>query len=177
MKIIPAELEHAEGLAEVSVKVWWSTYKEIMPRTYLDKMTVEKRTKGWKEKIKANEMWIFVALEDEKVIGYISGGPNRNQPLEFDGELYAIYILREYQRKGVGILLTRRLMECMEQAGYKNLIVWLLNNNHAWRFYEALGGEKVAEDSLEIEGVRLPLAGFGWNSLPKLVETLTLNKE
>ncbi len=42
------------------------------------------------------------------VVGFVSGGKERTGQLGYDGELYAIYLRQEAQRKGLGALLVRQ---------------------------------------------------------------------
>lgn len=59
-----------------------------------------------------------------KVVGFISGGKERTGQLDCDGELYAIYLLHEAQRKGLGALLIRQLARELAALGFGSLAVW-----------------------------------------------------
>jgi hypothetical protein len=42
------------------------------------------------------------------------------------------------------------------------MIVWVLADNPARRFYEALDGQYVGERDIEIDGVKLREVAYGW---------------
>ena len=47
--------------------------------------------------------FIYVAENEAgQIVGFADGGPERARDMTFKGELYAIYILNDYQRQGVG---------------------------------------------------------------------------
>jgi GNAT superfamily N-acetyltransferase len=74
----------------------------------------------------------------------VSGGPSR-APLEgFDAELYALYLLLQAQRKRIGTALLIELAKRLDQEGFRNMAVWVLEANSATRFYETLGAIRVA---------------------------------
>jgi hypothetical protein len=52
--------------------------------------------------------------------------------------------------------------EGLAARGLTGLLVWVLADNPACRFYERLGGRRVYEKPVEVGGVPLPLAGYGW---------------
>lgn len=65
-------------------------------------------------------LWTFENLNvDEKIfvaedmagniVGFSNGGRRRNNEFEHDGELFAIYLLKDYQRIGLGKKLLIRL--------------------------------------------------------------------
>jgi len=63
-------------------------------------MTYENR----EEKLKAIilEQTVFVSEINSEIIGFSNGGEERTGRYpNYNGEMYAIYILEEYQRKGI----------------------------------------------------------------------------
>jgi len=95
-------------------------------------------------------------VEDEMgVFGFACGGKLRAPIDEFDAELYAIYLLNERQKEGVGKALMRRLACIRSDTGFRSLIVWVLAKNTAVEFYKHLGGAEVATKQIEIGGVQL----------------------
>lgn len=66
---------------------------------------------------------MYVAEADGRgVVGFISGGPERTGDPAYAGEVYAVYILGQYQRQGIGrqlvvTLVNQLLREGMTGAG------------------------------------------------------------
>ncbi len=50
-----AKIEDATGIAEVHVLTWQCAYRGQIPDSYLDGLSIEKRTEGWREQIKLPE--------------------------------------------------------------------------------------------------------------------------
>ena len=81
---------------------------------------------------------ILVAKDAGRVIGFAAYGPYRDSGLREAGEVYAIYILREYYGKGVGYALMNAAVERLK--GYSAIAVWVLEGNRrAIRFYQRYG--------------------------------------
>lgn len=88
--------------------------------------------------------------ENKEVIGFASYGPERTNKYNYGSELYAIYIIEKYQRKGIGRLIIKKVIEYMKNNGISSMMVWVLKYNQSYKFYEYLGGKKVIEDDIEI---------------------------
>lgn len=99
------------------------------------------------------------------MIGFAVGGPNREAKAEYDAELYAIYLLADEQRRGVGRALFQAEISELVRRGFTSMQVWVLVDNPARKFYEALGGQYVHEKDIEIGGATLKEAAYGWKSL------------
>jgi L-amino acid N-acyltransferase YncA len=109
MRIRKAIASDAMGIAKVQVDTWRTTYQGIVPDDYLDSMTFENREHKWKEILK--EGTVYVAEEKGKVCGFSCGGKQRSENYPaYAGELYAIYLDQQYQRRGIGSLLLKPLL-------------------------------------------------------------------
>ncbi|SDQ77214.1 GNAT family N-acetyltransferase [Virgibacillus salinus] len=170
MKIRKATQQDAPHIAKVHVDSWRSTYRNIVPDTFLEKLDYDHRTKLWERNMTSNS--VFVAENnDGEIVGFSTGGKEREGKYEgYDGELYAIYIFEEYQGKGIGRLLLQPVAEELVQAGMTTMLVWVLEDNGAKYFYEALGGKKLGHAELEIDGEKLKETAYGWPDLSQFVK-------
>jgi ribosomal protein S18 acetylase RimI-like enzyme len=164
-----ARVEDANAIAFVQVESWKTTYAGIVPDAYLASLSVESRTEKWKEQFDAGTTLIFVAEDAAGVFGFVSGGILRDTIDDYDGELYAIYLLQERQKQGVGKVLLQKLAEAMRADGFQRVIAWVLAQNPSIGFYVRLGGSPVAEKQIEIGGVQLTEIAFGWTNLDDLL--------
>ena len=74
-----------------------------------------------------------------RVIGFSTGGKERTGKYEmYTGELYAIYLLEEYQGKGMGRLLVQSVVDDLKEKEFNSMLIWALEENPACRFYEAI---------------------------------------
>jgi len=159
----------APGIARVHVASWRTTYGGIIPDETLANLSEERRAEGWRESIRREANYVFVAEDDEEIIGFVAGGPEREETVRrsdgllFDAELYAIYLLAEYRGRGIGARLFHMLAEALFMAGFRRMLLWVLTENEsARRFYEAIGGAAEPPRMVRIVGVDLEETGYGW---------------
>jgi L-amino acid N-acyltransferase YncA len=165
MKIRRATPEDAEGIARVQVDSWKTTYRGIVPDNFLDQMRLDIREERWREMIPNH--YAYVAETDNgEIVGFSSGGPERfgNYP-GYDGELYAIYILESFQRKGLGKRLVQPIVEDLLQDNIQTMTVLVLEENHSRYFYESLGAKQIGTEEIEIGGKNLIELVYGWSNI------------
>ncbi|TFD99804.1 GNAT family N-acetyltransferase [Jeotgalibacillus salarius] len=168
MNIRKATIKDAAGIAKVQVDTWKTTYKGMVPDEYLDHMSYSRREEMW-EKIIGNGQVVYVAEDNDEIVGFANGGPERsNKYSGFDGELFAIYILEAYQRQGLGKKLMAPLVEEMKTQGLKSMIVCVLEKNDSKLFYEVLGAEKIDTVKINFGGKDLKEAVYGWKDLEQV---------
>jgi GNAT superfamily N-acetyltransferase len=165
-----ATVEDVPAIARVHVDSWRSTYKGIMPDDLLANLSYERREAMWRDILSKEDApeGVFVAQDNGTVIGFSSCGPERTQNAEYTGELYAIYLIQQYQGRGVGRELTRAAAQRLSEQGHQGMLVWVLEQNPSRRFYEALGGQFVERKTIEIGGVDLIEVAYGWRDLHTL---------
>lgn len=120
-------------------------------------------------------MSYFVAeTEDGDIVGFANAGPEREGDRAYRGELYAIYILEEYQRTGLGRRLFSSVTRRLLSDGFNSMLLWVLEDNRpACRFYESLGGERVGRKPITIGGADLVGVAYGWREIADLVNLHT----
>jgi GNAT superfamily N-acetyltransferase len=164
MQIRPAHPDDAAALAKVHVDSWRTTYKGIVADDYLASLSYAQREKMWRDILTNFTATTFVyGAEDGRgqLIGFISGGPAQNNELVYAGELFAIYLLDVYQRQGIGRQLTMTLVQRLLAEGISSMLLWVLAENPARRFYEALGGQAVKEMAITIGNAELIEVAYG----------------
>lgn len=162
----PATVEDAKAIAVVQVEGWRSTYGGIVPDAYLAAMDVESRTESWKEPLGSSEVVSLVAEDAAGVFGFVCGGKIREEIMTYDGELYAIYLLKDRQRHGAGRTLACTLAEVLRQRGLKSMVVWVLEENRrAVAFYQGLGAVQIVQKMTDIGGAELSDLCLGWADL------------
>ena len=169
-----AIVEDAAGISHVHVDTWRSTYRGMVSDEYLSNLSYERSQRMWEANIKGpNAQVVLVADDSEKgVIGFAACGPARDLKDAFKGELYAVYVLRDEQGRGVGRRLVLSAGRDLIAHGLDSMLVWVLADNPSRRFYEHLGGEKVAEKDADVGGRNLRELAFGWRNLTSLISAL-----
>lgn len=174
MIIRKMRVEDAAGIGRVHALTWQTTYRGIIPDDYLDAIQVEEWQQRWLPQINrpAPNTSGYVAENEAngEIAGFVRGGPTRNPELPYRAELYAIYILKEYQQHGLGRRLVRALAGDLLAAGLTEMLLWVLEGNHSSRrFYEALGGQYIKTNEFEVGGAAVNECAYGWTDLTPLL--------
>ncbi|MDM5453366.1 GNAT family N-acetyltransferase [Peribacillus simplex] len=170
MKIRRAIEEDVNGIANVHINSWHTTYKGILPDQYLSSLNLEARRKNWLRNLKMLHNATFVAENAHReIIGFAAGGPEQTNDPHIQGEVYAVYILKEYQRQGFGRKMIKAVIHELIKMEHKNLIIWALKDNPSCGFYKALGGQVIAEKTVKMAGIELIEVGFGWQDIKDIL--------
>ena len=175
MIVRDAWLIDAAAIARVHVETWRTAYRGIVPDAFLASLSVEARAARWSRILTETEGNKLVRVaEDEAgdIVGFASAGPERTGELGYEGELYALYVRAEHQRRGVGRALTLSVVEGLEEARLRSMLLCVLAENPARRFYEVIGGTPVATREIEIEGTVLDEIAYGWEATAELAARL-----
>jgi ribosomal protein S18 acetylase RimI-like enzyme len=168
-----ARPEDAPGIARAHVDSWRTTYQGLIADEILQDLSYERRAERWRESLSdpQDQDFVYVAEgETGEILGFVSAGPERSGDPDYRGEVMAIYLLQSAQGQGLG----RRLMQAaaaeLARRGFDSLLLWVLKENTpARKFYEALGGVYLRDQSLEIGGREYVEAAYGWRGLAGLI--------
>ena len=103
MNIREANINDAEGIANVHVKSWQFAYVGIMPEEYLFSLSAKEKTGIWLKSLSEKSLGINIVLEiNKEIIGFCVFGPARDKDLlnQNVGELVALNILPRYWGNG-----------------------------------------------------------------------------
>lgn len=135
--IKPMETEaEARGKAYVHWKSWQESYAGIVDPGYLSRLTLEK-CEAMAFRYPENT---WVAMDGERVVGFTAAGAYRgaDDGETDEGEVYAIYVLQEFQKQGIGYALMRHSLSVLQ--GCRRIYVWVLRENQKGiSFYERVG--------------------------------------
>jgi GNAT superfamily N-acetyltransferase len=159
----------ASAIASVHVASWRTTYKGMVPDTVLENLSHERRANWWTHVLTqpTGDECVFVAEASESgIVGFASGGHERTGEYPSnDGELYAIYLLASHHRQGVGSRLFHAVAETLVEQGFHAMMCWVLEENPSRRFYEAKGGIRIGQKTVEMGGVELQEIAYGWDRI------------
>lgn len=167
MVIRKANPQDAVAIAKVHVDSWRTTYQGIVPDSYLERLSYERREAMWTHVITTQpENPVFVAEDDDHgIVGFANGGKERSGNPTYQGELYALYIFKEFQGGAIGRALTSAVVSQLKENGYNNMMTWVLKDNPSLGFYEHVGGKRFDEKPDEIDGTQLIEYAMGWEDL------------
>ncbi|MFO7797039.1 MAG: GNAT family N-acetyltransferase [Promethearchaeia archaeon] len=175
MIIRDARRSDALDIAKIQVNTWKQAYKDIFPEEFLE-------SRSYEEKVVANQKWledlqdttrVFVAeLDTKQIIGFAVGGLERDNNPDYKGELWGIYISKNYQRKGIGTKLFERVVKHLLDMNINSMLVWVLKDNPYRMFYEKLNGQMILEKKHNFHGFIRSLVAYGWLEINHLLDKL-----
>lgn len=172
-QIREATVGDAGAIARVHVAAWRENYRGLVPDTVLNSLSPERRAFEWADRLKRDDDETVLVAEDEggHVVGFGACGPQRPDGLPYEGEFYALYVLRQAQRRGFGRRLMRAMSARLAEGGHGTATLWVLRENLAARqFYATLGGKRLGDAGAERvqarPGYRLNQVAYGWTRLP-----------
>jgi ribosomal protein S18 acetylase RimI-like enzyme len=179
-RIALATPDDAQALAAMHIASWRETYAGILPDKMLAALSVESRAAAWSkillEPATTHSTVVFLAEHQETIMGFGSCGAQRTESLRdngYDGEISAIYVLREFQKRKIGTQLFRSTSSDLIHRGFSAAALWVLRENfRARRFYEHFGGKVIAEREDVREGTVLIELAYGWPDIKELDQLL-----
>jgi len=100
---------------------------------------------------------LFAALVDSRLVGYIAG--HFSQRYDTQGELQSIYVLKNYQGRGIGTALLERLAAWLAENNRRCVCVGIDPKNPYQRFYEKHGAHPINEHWLAWDDIGSILRG------------------
>ncbi|MCP3026784.1 GNAT family N-acetyltransferase [Halobacillus sp. A5] len=170
-----AQFEDAEQIANIHIQTWKATYRDLIDEQDLSNITLENRIALWETILKSpvnGQIAYVIENEYNDVVGFVSGGKERTKNYSYDGEIYAIYLLKDYQRIGYGRLLLKTFAAAMYEEGCRSLLVWVLTRNPSAQFYKNLGAKQVEAEEVTIGQGTYEETAFGWEDMNDLLEKL-----
>lgn len=146
-----AVLKDCYDLAVLKGKVWNTTYQGIYPQEKLTGYDVEKNARIFESIVRNPEITLYVATDGEKIVGFMTCGKPYKPFREYGQEIGLLYILKEYQRQGIGRAFFRIARKLVAERGYQEFFLSVNKRNYeAQKFYLAMGGEVLCEEGEQL---------------------------
>jgi ribosomal protein S18 acetylase RimI-like enzyme len=167
-----AGVDDATAIAVVHIDTWRTAYRGIVPDEILNRLEVGRRSARWREFLSDSKgktaAWVAETTSGE-VVGFVSCGPTTDEKIGFDAEIYCLYILEEFQKRGIGKTLFLTAAKWLCDRDFRSMMLWAFEDNPAVNFYKALGGNLIQPKMVQIESVWIVGVCYGWNSLEQLL--------
>lgn len=139
-------------IAKLKGIVWNTTYQGIYSEESLKGYDVEKNEKIIRQIVNNPEIERFVATEKDRIVGFMTCGKPYKPFRHYEQEVGLLYILKEYQRSGIGRSFLDIARAKVEEAGYREFVVGVNSkNSNAIQFYLAMGGEIIDADERQMK--------------------------
>jgi len=96
-----ATINDCYEIAKLKGEVWNTTYRGIYSDYALDNYDVERNKRTFESIINNPKTSLTVAVEADKIIGFISCGEPYRPYLHYKQDIGLLYILKNYQRLGM----------------------------------------------------------------------------
>jgi GNAT superfamily N-acetyltransferase len=164
-----AFIDDVEGIAKAHRDTWRTTYQGILPAPVIESTTRRYPT-FWTQSIQEKRFQVLLAeTEDSDIVGFIAYGKPREKGVSFDIEIYSLYVIQPFQRHGIGRALLAEVARRIVREGQFSLYLWALKANPARLFYEANGGDIVAQRTESFDGHAMVEVAYGWSDLSRFI--------
>ena len=162
MVIRPSQRTDAPSMSRVYVQTWRDTYLSVIPYGYLFEMSAPRHEQAFFNDLNSRQIISFVAENASRVVGFITGGYERNLDDIYSGEIYTLYVLKNFQRQGIGGKLVSAFATQLNQTGIYSMLVRVLKFNPYRRFYKKINGVYLKTERLSFAGEIMELEDYGW---------------
>ena len=160
-----ARPEDAPAMAAVHIDTWRTTYVGIVPEGHLQSLSLDRDATRRAARLAdpgPGAVSLVAESDDGRIVGFADAGRERGETEGFDGEVYAVYVLKAWQGKRMGRSLMASAARALAEAGISAVCARVLADNRACGFYERLGGVQVGAGTVEIGGKELATVTYGW---------------
>jgi ribosomal protein S18 acetylase RimI-like enzyme len=163
-------VDDADAIERIRTDTWRDAYRGLVPDSLLDGLGYDAtRRRALMGRLPPHQ-FALVADVDGGVVGFCVGGGSHPPDERFRGEVYAIYVLPEHHRRGIGRELLQAAAKELVDRGFHSMIIWVLRENApSRRFYERMGGKHVRDEVRELEGVHVTESGYGWTDVTDML--------
>jgi GNAT superfamily N-acetyltransferase len=157
-----ATVADAAGIAHVYVAGWQQAHLGLVPAEYAACMRARSREEFWRDElaVEAPDRKPWVALIDERVVGFASGGLSRDDDAEPRvGEIYQVYVEPQCWGRGIGSNLLKHVVRDLHDHGFDRAVLWLIPANasarafaekHGWRADGSTRSEECGSAQVEM---------------------------
>ena len=140
---VPAEAGDAAAIGTLRQRIWGTTYRGIYPDAVIDDFDYDWHRQRDLKKILDPSYTVYLIRCGEEDIGYFTF-----QDTGAGVWLRSVYVLREYQHKGIGKQAFSILTDYCREKGIRRFTCGCSpHNENAMRFYRRMGGVVIRTDT------------------------------
>lgn len=164
MNIRGANTKDIESIASLYITNWKKTYINLLPDDFLNELTLSDGIKKWQEYITKEKHKIFVAYENEKLLGF--SACKEDEELKNCLYLDSLHVLEASRGRGIGTKLIKVVGNYAYVKGYKHMSICIVKgNNNAKKIYEKIGAKHYKDFIDNFGNVKCNSEKLIWNDL------------
>lgn len=147
-----AVIEDCYDIAVLKGIVWNTTYQGIYPDEKLTGYNVARNEVIFQNIVNNPDIELYVAVDTDKIVGFMTCGNPYRPFQDFQQEVGLLYILKEYQRQGIGGTFFNIARKQVAASGNRKFFLSVNSRNFAaQKFYQAMSGTVIFEDETQIK--------------------------
>ena len=150
IKIVKVNEEEAYKYAELKIQIWNTCYNKILPKEYLDNISVCQKAKKYQNEIiyDSSVVYYFI-LASTTPIGVLRLNFFKNTVLENGICINDLYLLKEYQNKGYGGIIFNFILKEALKNNCRFITAWIIEKNMIVRnIIEKLGFKQTSHKQI-----------------------------
>ncbi len=133
--------QDCDKLSKLKQQVWSETYRGIYSDEKIDNFDYQKNSEKFLNIINNPNIELYVVEDNSRLVGYMDCGVPYRPYKNYKQEIGLLYLLKEYQRKGIGKELFNIATSKIKENGYNEFFVCCNKYNiNAQEFYKRMGG-------------------------------------
>lgn len=144
--IRPAESADLESLIEIFRACWLHSYKDLLPQSVRDDMTVDKAREMWSLSVQPHpERTTFVIEDNDMPVGVARVGKDISNELR--GHLFSLYVHPDNAGRGLGKQLLTYALSSLRNRDFEEITLWVFKDNASTRkLYSSFGFQETGQE-------------------------------
>lgn len=165
MIIRKASIYDSIGVTKVYVETWKTAYRGIIDQDFLENINYDKQKRNFMNMLNKESLIYVAESKIGEIVGFATPEVTKDDFGVNRGEVSMIYVLDRYQGEGIGHSLLQKSAATLVKSDIRRMIVWVLKDNPACGFLEALGGTPKETRLDQIGGIDYVSIGYVWDDL------------
>lgn len=153
-------------IAEIHIQTWRKAYRGIVDDVILDNLNTERSFQNFNRVLNDPDEFFYVAEYADKTVGFMTFSLKSRSDVFFCfAEISCIYILPDFQGKGIGKRLMSHAFKVIRDNGISKIMLWALKDNYQKLFYQSCGGKIFSEKDHPIKGKSYRVESWVWENI------------
>ncbi len=147
-----ANINDSDELSKLKQMVWNETYRGIYSDEKIDNYDYKNNSIKFLNIINDPNVELYVVEDNNKLVGYMDCGIPYRSYKDYKQEIGLLYLLKEYQRQGIGRELFNIGLNRIKEKGFNEFFISCNKYNiKAQEFYKKMGGviDHIDDDNID----------------------------